>query len=374
MAKTRKDGDGSFRKKPNGRIEYTVSYGYDLYGKRLRKSFSGKTEAECRRKAKAYEASLNNQEEITQEYTLSEWLDQWLKLYKSRNVQTGTYDDYVYIVSIIKAHKLSSLRLIDIKPVHLMDFFGDNIRYSQTVLKKLRFVLNNAFEKAIDNDICYKNPMRRVDIPRKHTEEKDTFTEYEMSKIRDYAEVDKYFGLPMLILMSTGIRGGELRALAPDDIDTEQRCVYIKKAVKKGGEVGPPKNGKPRVVPLSKEIAQLLADKIEAIPKTVYIVGGQDKPVTEASLRSRYQQFIQRLNKSITAENLKKENKDDWESEVRILSPHIMRHTYSTDLQRKGVPLAIVSKILGHSSTAVTDTYTHLGGLADLRNALDSVL
>lgn len=365
MPKTRKAGDGSYRKKPNGRIEYTVSYGFDLYGKRIRKSFSGKTEAECRRKAKDYEAALNSKEEITQEYNLSDWLDRWLQLYKSRNVQAGTYDDYVYIVSIIKAHRVSGLRLIDIKPVHLMDFFGDNVHYSQTVLKKLRFVLNNAFEKAIDNDICYKNPMRRVDIPRKQTNEKDTFTEYEISRLKSFAESDELFGLPMLILINTGIRGGELRALTPGDIDIDNRCVYVRKAVKKGGEIGTPKNGKQRVVPLGKNCALLIGERLEGLPKNECIVGNRPTPVTEASFRSRYQQFIQRLNKKLSAEK---------EPEVRILSPHIMRHTYSTDLQRKGVPLAIVSRILGHSSTSVTDTYTHLGALEDLKNALDNVL
>ena len=53
--------------------------------------------------------------------------------------------------------------------------------------------------------------------------------------------------------------------------------------------------------------------------------------------------------------------------------PHCIRHTYSTDMQRAGVPIAIVSAILGHSSTDVTDKYTHLDNIEDLRNAVDKV-
>jgi hypothetical protein len=50
----RRKGDGCFKKFPNGTIEFTVSIGYDIYGKRQRKKFYGKTETEARRKYKEF--------------------------------------------------------------------------------------------------------------------------------------------------------------------------------------------------------------------------------------------------------------------------------------------------------------------------------
>ena len=116
MSKTRKDGDGTFRKKPNGSIEYMVSYGNDIYGKRIRKSFSGKTEAECRRKAKEYEKELHSNKATLIECTLSEWLDTWIDTYKSKTVQPSTYKEYKYIIEIIKGHQISQMKLNNIKP------------------------------------------------------------------------------------------------------------------------------------------------------------------------------------------------------------------------------------------------------------------
>lgn len=41
-------------------------------------------------------------------------------------------------------------------------------------------------------------------------------------------------------------------------------------------------------------------------------------------------------------------------------SPHTLRHSYCTELLRKGADLSVVSRMMGHSSVAVTQVYTHL--------------
>ena len=353
----RKDGDGTFRKKPNGRIEYMVSFGYDLYGKRIRKSFSGKTEAECRRKAKEYQKQLDSQQIALQDMTLGNWLEQWVDTYKKHTVQSSTYDEYKYIIRIIKEHQISHMLLTDMKPIHISDFFNTEANYSRTIIKKLRFVLNGAFEAAIDNDLCYKNPVRRASIPNKKQEEKTAYTEAEIQTLHNFAVTDSLFGVPMLLLLHTGMRSGELRALQYKDIDIQQRCVHIHHSIKRDGTIGAPKNGKARVVPLTVEFANLISSMIAEKNPDAYVIGDQDHFTTASGLRSRYQAFFRRLNKS--------------EEKVVMQSPHCIRHTYSTSLQRAGVPIAIVSVILGHNSTEVTDKYTHLDNIEDLKAAVD---
>lgn len=59
-------------------------------------------------------------------------------------------------------------------------------------------------------------------------------------------------------------------------------------------------------------------------------------------------------------------------SEVSF-TPHMLRHTYATDLLRRGVPQEVVQKLLGHKSiTTTVDTYAHLE-LDDIRRALTDV-
>ena len=48
----------------------------------------------------------------------------------------------------------------------------------------------------------------------------------------------------------------------------------------------------------------------------------------------------------------------------------MFRHTYATDLLRRGVAVEVVSKLLGHASISTTgDTYSHLS-VEDTRRAL----
>jgi integrase len=54
-------------------------------------------------------------------------------------------------------------------------------------------------------------------------------------------------------------------------------------------------------------------------------------------------------------------------------TPHAFRHTYATELLRRGVPVEIVQALLGHSSvTTTSETYAHIK-VEDSRAALDRV-
>ena len=87
-----------------------------------------------------------------------------------------------------------------------------------------------------------------------------------------------------------------------------------------------------------------------------------DYIVTESSLRSRYMWFFDRLNKQLAT---------DGKHPIEVLPPHSTRHTYSTLMQARGMPTAVVSKILGHQSLEVTGGYTHMDDYKILSEAVD---
>lgn len=357
----RKQGDGSFRQLKNGTFEFTVSCGFDLYGKLIRKRFYGTTETECRKKYKEFIKS-GDKPTPNKEHSLAEWLDIWLDKYKSKNVQSSTYEEYVHLCAHIKKHQIGSLKLSKIKPIHITDFFTDMINYSHSVRKRIRFLLHGALEAAIDNDYINRNPVDRAEIAKKKQGEKEAFTEDEVRTILNFAKQDELFGLPMLIMLNTGIRSGEIRALSPDKIDTDKCVIKIDKAVKKDGEIGCPKNGKSRYVPIKKDFADYLKRHLEF---NVNYVVGNNFIVSESSFRSRYLHFFGRLNKILI---------NTGETAINPKSPHATRHTYGTLLQKNGMPIAMVSELLGHSSTDVTDKYTHLNDISILSSAIEKYL
>jgi len=354
----RKKHDGSFRKLANGTIEFTVSVGFDVYGKHQRKRFYGKTEIECRKKYKDYLKGGEKEESRSKEYTLSAWLTLWLETFKEGNVEGSTYKDYVYLSKHIREHKIGKMKISQVKSLHITEFFKSINNYSDALRKKMRFLLNGAFESAIDNDFCAKNPVRRAVIAKKSQPEKEAFSEKETKIILDFAKTDELFGISVYIMLNTGIRSQEMRALTIDRIDFENGVVKIDRAVKRTNELGKPKNGKTRFIPLEEEVAEFLKSKLQG--RTGYVIGGNDY-VTHSGFRGRYESFFSRLNILL---------EEKGEKAIKIKSPHSARHTFSTLRQKSGMPVAMVAALLGHSSLAMTEKYTHFGDIDTLSEAV----
>jgi len=354
----RKNGDGSFRKLPNGSIEFTVSVGFDVYGKHQRKRFYGKSQSECRKKHKEFIKGGEIKQNRSKEYTLIAWLYDWLRVYKENKVEASTYKDYVYLASHVEKHKIGGMKLSRVKSLHVTEFFTSIISYSQSFRKRMRFLLNGAFECAVDNDFCVKNPVKRAEIAKKAQPEKEAFTEEETKVIVDFAKTDKLFGLPIYIMLNTGIRSGEMRALTVDKIDFESGVIKIDRAIKRTDELGRPKNDKTRYIPLKEGVTEFLKSKLYG--KTGYVVGGDDY-VTHSALRGRYEGFFNRLNLYLESKG---------EKPIGIKSPHSTRHTFGTLRQKNGMPIAMVMELLGHSSLAMTEKYTHFGDVATLSEAV----
>ena len=48
-----------------------------------------------------------------------------------------------------------------------------------------------------------------------------------------------------------------------------------------------------------------------------------------------------------------------WISTLSKTSPHVLRHTFATDMLNNGADINAVKELLGHSSLASTEVYTH---------------
>lgn len=57
----------------------------------------------------------------------------------------------------------------------------------------------------------------------------------------------------------------------------------------------------------------------------------------------------------------------------RRVTPHTLRHSYAAELERQGTPVTVISKLLGHSSVAVTARYLDHLTNAQAVEALDDV-
>jgi len=139
------------------------------------------------------------------------------------------------------------------------------------------------------------------------------------------------------ILYGTGIRLSELIGLRSHDIDFAAGTMLV---------VG--KGSKERLVPLH---AGLLS-QIEYFSKITHpnpSINNQFLITTERGEKA-YSVLIQRVvkEKLANAKNLEKK------------SPHVLRHTFATQILDEGAPLQAVKELLGHASLQATEIYTHV--------------
>ncbi|MGJ8668980.1 MAG: tyrosine-type recombinase/integrase [Oceanococcus sp.] len=131
----------------------------------------------------------------------------------------------------------------------------------------------------------------------------------------------------------TGARYGELTAAKVRDYNPDAKTLYLAET----------KNGKPRHVPLTDQGAALFERAAAGKQPTDYLWIREDGLPWGKSHQTRP------MKKACEAANL------------RPIGFHILRHTYASQLVMKGTPLQVVSKVLGHSDTRITEKhYAHL--------------
>ena len=196
------------------------------------------------------------------------------------------------------------------------------------------------------------NPASRLK-PLKSSKSLPSFVrESEMTQLLDKISFDQdYSGqrdkLILELLYATGIRLSELINLQDADINSFQGTIKV---------LG--KRNKERVIPIGNSFVTALKYYLELRTKTFgksksYLLftdsGDQLYPMLVYRVVKKYLEQVTTLSKT---------------------SPHVLRHTFATHLLDKGADLNAVKDLLGHTSLAATQVYTH-NSMEKLKSAFD---
>lgn len=139
------------------------------------------------------------------------------------------------------------------------------------------------------------------------------------------------------ILYQTGVRRSELISLKENDINKNAGTIKV---------LG--KGNKERIIPVNNQlldiIGQYIAEKRKEFPEAV-------SPTLLVSKKGK--QLNPKFVYNIVKNNLSKV------STVERKSPHILRHSFATHLTNNGAEINAIKELLGHSSLAATQIYTH---------------
>src|SRR4030043_1955760 len=161
----------------------------------------------------------------------------------------------------------------------------------------------------------------------------------------------------MELLFSTGLRVSELTKLNPDQINLQR---------KEFGIIG--KGGKARVIFVSDRAAIWLekyqAKRTDKFKPLFVRTRGNQEPIGNGEKMRLTPRSVQRiLEKYVRKARLP----------VKA-TPHVLRHSFATDLLSNGADLRSVQELLGHKNVATTQIYTHVTNaqLRDVHKAFHS--
>ncbi len=157
------------------------------------------------------------------------------------------------------------------------------------------------------------------------------------------------------LLRGTGLRIGEALGLRHEDVDARRGVI----AVRKRWNVNRARaKSFSREVPADAGLIRLYSDYLHeeygALDCDYVFVNLWAEPVGRPMSYASVDRLVRRLRACTGID----------------FTPHQFRHSYATDLLRRGVAVEVVQHLLGHASISTTvDTYSHLG-IEDARRAL----
>jgi integrase len=215
------------------------------------------------------------------------------------------------------------------------------------VLACFRAIWNKGREWGMING---ESPTSKLKLPRPDNSRERALTNDETASLLDALQIISpvSHGLALMAL-NTGARRGELFAITWADVDLEGRNLVLRNT----------KNGKTRRIPLNDAAYDYLEKHRVGSSKTVHVfTQANGQPVRYLS--SAFQRSADKLF-----------NPKGTNPRYKVVF-HTLRHTFISNLVSKGVPLTVVQELVGHSSLAMLQRYSHLSPGA-LRNAVDLI-
>ena len=291
--------------------------------------------------------------------------------YHKNNVRETTFQSSKYQLStsmdFFKDYLIKDIKVLDLQNfITSLDLKPSTLKL---VFTKVKQVFN--FGNDIAEVINYRPNFNKVILPKTISKVRnDILTEDEINSILDDYKGTIYYYIFKFALL-TGMRKGEILALTWDKIDFDKNVIIVNKNLNGFKKLTLPKNNSSiRKIPMSNLLKDLLLQLKKFITvKINYSLDGEDIIISNNNeldflFRNEYGGFITTTN----VDNLFKRR---YKNKYHF---HQFRHYFATKLINSGIPIAEISKILGHAQISTTlKMYVGTNKSENLTNKLDAI-
>lgn len=369
MAGKRKDRNGRVLKTgENQRKNGTYDCRYtDSYGKV--RCIYAKTLEDLRKKEATIQRDLaDGIDYAAGEISVADLVDRYMSL--KRDIGHNTKRAYGTIINRIKESEFGQMKVRNVKLSDAKRFYIDlhDTGSKRNTISIYHSVLRPTFEMAVDDDMIRKNPFKFkvADIIPDDAVKRTALTKQQQENYLRFIQEngqDNYYD-DIVILMGTGLRVSELYGLTKKDVDFKKRLIFIDHQLCRTAEkpyfVKSPKTSSGvRCIPMS-DVVYMALKRVAAnrqSPTVELLVDGYsgflflDKagmPKVAMHLEN-YMRGMQKKMERIYGKSFPR------------VTPHVLRHTFCTNMQRAGIDVKSLQYLMGHSNVSVTlDVYTHV--------------
>ena len=213
--------------------------------------------------------------------------------------------------------------------------------YASTSVNRKLSSLRSFYKFLLKKKVVLVDPLRKITGPKNKKPLPSFLKENEMNRLLDDTDFGEGFEgcrdhLIIEMFYASGIRLSELIGLDDKDVDFSASLLKV---------TG--KRNKQRLIPFGDELKEGMLEYVNVRNEQVLESGGA------FFVRKNGERLYKNLVYNLVKRNLSKV------VTLKKRSPHVLRHTFATTMLNNEAELGAVKELLGHSSLATTEIYTH---------------
>ena len=281
---------------------------------------------------------------LSERQAIQDFLD-YLKFQKrySPHTITSYQNDLVSFFDFLDL-QFGRTALPDIKPAFVRSWLAglkQQEMESKSIARKIS-ALKSFFKYQLRQQTITVSPMTTIISPKVNKRLPQFVAEKDIDVLLDDVEFPEgWLGKTQLVLIqllyNTGIRQAELVNMKEMQVDRYNSSIKV---------LG--KGNKERIIPVSSKLMKLVQDYMTEKRRSIRQVD-KDFLLISAKGKKLYTRFVYDTVKKYLS----------LVTTIDKKSPHVLRHTFATHLMNNGAELNAVKELLGHSSLAATQIYTH---------------
>lgn len=201
---------------------------------------------------------------------------------------------------------------------------------SSTITTRL-IRIKTFFKFCMEEGYVIKNPAKDIPYPKQEDKKPTYLNKEQLTLCRELVKGNVMERALLEVLYATGIRRCEIIGMKKEDINWEEKYIFIPEGKRK----------KERIVPFSRKCGEFLSAYLEtrtdALPY-VFVNSRSNRLLSKLEINVRFRDYSSQLGFRVT--------------------PHMLRHTFATHLVMKGMRLEMVQLLLGHDDPKTTQLYT----------------